>query len=301
MQELNLEKLIEKLDNKKIEELAEIVDQLPTLNETLKAITQLKESGALDALINLSYSAKVVRDMLTDDAIENVADMLGGLMDLSEMVSQNSSKFNEFIKHLDAIDDLIHTIQQLKADGALDAAVNALYGLKTLRDMLNNDAIENIASSISGLLELSSVFNNKYDSIMQLMNNLDVLSDLTSKMRELKATGALDAVFDATYFLKTMKDMLNDEAIANLTTTLSLTLDFLPRGIEFLNHAMNPTLYNMVSSLTSPEAQKMLSNPPKVTLGGLIASFRDEDVQRGMGIFITILKILGKNYKINLS
>jgi len=301
MQELNLEKLMEKLDNKKVEELAEIIDQLPTLNETLKAISQLKESGALDALINLSYSAKVVRDMLTDDAIENVADMLGGLMDLSEIVSQNSSRFNEFIKHLDTIDDLIHTIQQLKADGALDATVNAIYGLKTLRDMLNNDAIENIASSMSGLLELSSVFNDKYDSIMQLMNNLDVLGDLTSKMKELKANGALDAVFDATYFLKTMKDMLNDEAIANLTTTLSLTLDFLPRGIEFLNHAMSPTLYNMVNSLTSPEAQKMLSDPPKISLGGLVASFRDEDVQRGMGIFITILKILGKNYKINLS
>lgn len=373
MQEINLEKLMEKLDNKKIEELAEIIDQLPTLNETLKAISQLKESGALDALINLSYSAKVVRDMLTDEAIENVADMLGGLMDLSQIVSQNSSKFNEFVKHLDVMDELIHTIQRLKENGGLDVTINAIYGLKTLRDMLNdeaiaslansvsgllefssllsdnyekishtikhidvvndllmkikelndsgaltavtdsaymlktlkdmlnNDAIENLAKSMSGLLELSTTFSDQYEHVVKLMNNMDVLGELTLKLKELRSSGALDAVFDATYFLKTLKDMLNDEAIANLTSTLSLTLDFLPRGIEFLNHTMSPPLYNMISSLTSLEAQKMLANPPKVTLGGLIAAFRDEDVQRGVGILITILKILGKNYKINLS
>ena len=229
MQELNLEKLAEKLDRKKIEELAEIIDQLPTLNEILKVITQLKESGSLDVLIDLSYSAKLVRDMLTDDVIEN------------------------------------------------------------------------IASYISSLLELFPVFSSKRDSIMQLMNNLDVLSDLIPKMKELKDSGALDAVFDATYFLKIMKDMLSDETIENLAALISSTLDLLPRGIDLINRFMNSTLYNIVNSLTSPEAQKMLANPPKVTLLGLISSFRDEDVQRGMGILITILKILGKNYKINLS
>ncbi|BFI74981.1 DUF1641 domain-containing protein [Sulfurisphaera ohwakuensis] len=373
MQELNLEKLVEKLDNKKIEELTEILDQLPTLNETLKTVSQLKESGALDALVNLSYSAKVVRDMLTDDAIENVADMLGGLMELSEIISENGNKFAEFVKHLDLMDELLHTLHQLKETGALNAAIDALYGLKTLRDMLNDEAISNLSDSLSGILEFSSVFLQNYDKIsetirhigvvndlilkvkelndsgalnaltdsaymlktlrdmlndeaisnlatsisgllelssavyenydhvMKVIKNIDVASEILDKMKELKSSGALDAVFDATYFLKTLKDMLNDEAVANITTTLSLTLDFLPRGIEFLNHAMNPVFYNMVSSLTSPEAQKLLSNPPKITLGGLVAAFRDEDIQRGFGIFLTILKILGKNYKINLS
>ncbi|BFH73691.1 DUF1641 domain-containing protein [Sulfurisphaera javensis] len=373
MQELNLEKLMEKLDNKKIEELSEILDQLPTLNETLKTVSQLKETGALDALVNLSYSAKVLRDMLTDDAIENTVEMLGGLMELSEIISENGNKFAEFVKHLDLMDDLLHTIHQLKESGALDAVVDATYFLKTmkdmlndeaisnlassisgilefstvfldnydkinetirhigvvndllvkmkelnesgalnalmdsaymlktLRDMLNDEAISNIASSISGLLELSSTFYDNYDHVMKVIKNIDIVGELLDKMKELKSSGALDAVVDATYFLKTMKDMLNDEAIANITTTLSLTLDFLPRGIEFLNHAMHPVFYNMVTTLTSPEAQKLLSNPPKVTLGGLVAAFRDEDIQRGVGVLLTILKILGKNYKINLS
>lgn len=301
MQELNLEKLVEKLDDKRIEQLSEIIDQLPTLNETLKVVSQLKDSGALDALVNLSYSAKVIRDMLTDDAIENTAEMLGGLMELSQLISENGNKFSEFIKHLDLVDELLHTLHQLKDSGALSAVIDSTYFLKTMRDMLNDEAIANISSSVSGLLELSSMVYENYDHVVNVIRNMDVASELLMRVKELKASGALDAVFDVTYILKTLKDMLNEEAVSNLMTTLSLTLDFLPRGIEFLNHTMSPAIYNMFSSISSPEAQKLLSNPPKVSLGGLIAAFRDEDIQRGIGILLTILKILGKNYKINLS
>jgi len=225
MQGLNIEKLIEKLDDKKIEELAKIIDQLPTLNETLKLISQLKESDILDILIEFSYLLKLIRDMLTDDSVKNFAETLGGLTDLSQVLSQNSDKIKEVIRNLDTINYLINTVNQLKADGTLDAIINVAY------------------------------------------------------------------------FLKEIKDMLSDEAISNLALILALASDFLSGGTEFLNCVLSPSICNIIKSLTSPEAQKMLSNPPKVSLGTLLTSLRDEDVQRGMGILITILKILGKNYK----
>ncbi|TRM84692.1 hypothetical protein DJ526_11865, partial [Sulfolobus sp. A20-N-G8] len=64
MQVINLEKLASKIDEKKIEELAELIDLTPALNEVLKKVNELKESGALDVLVNYAYIGKTMRDML---------------------------------------------------------------------------------------------------------------------------------------------------------------------------------------------------------------------------------------------
>ncbi|BCU70336.1 DUF1641 domain-containing protein [Stygiolobus caldivivus] len=297
MQDVNFEKVMSKIDEKKVDEIAELIDHLPTLNETLKVVSQLKESGALDTLVNLSYSAKMLRDMLNDDALSNVATMLSGLLELSETVGENYNKFQELMENVDVLADLTRRLKELKESGALDVGLNSLYTLKTLKDMLNDEALANLGNTMSALLEFSNVFSENYKGIMNTLKNWDVIDKLMVKLKELDHSGALDVGLNSLYALKTFKDMLNDEALGNIAATLSLTLDFLPKGLEFLEHAMDPVFYNMVTSLTSPEAKKMLSNPPKITLGGLIASMRDEDVQRGLGIFITMLKILGKSYK----
>ena len=298
MQDINFEKVLNKIDEKKLDELAELIDHLSTVNETLKIVSQLKDSGALDTLVNLSYSAKMLRDMLNDDALSNVATMLSGFLELSETVAENYDKFQKLMENVDSLAYVAEKLKELKDSGALDVAINGLYSIKTLKDMLTDDALTNVANTISALLEFSSVFSENYDKIVNTVKNLDVVDKLVSKLKELDQSGALDVGLNSLYALKTLKDMLNDEALGNIASTLSLTLDFLPKGLEFLEYAMDPIFYNMVRSLTSDEAKKMLSNPPKITLGGLIAAFRDEDVQRGMGIFITMLKILGRSYKV---
>ena len=81
LEELKLEKLIERLDNKKIEELAELIDQLPSINEMVKTLLQLKESGVLDTLVELSYLIKAFRDMLNDEAVANLATTISSAID----------------------------------------------------------------------------------------------------------------------------------------------------------------------------------------------------------------------------
>ncbi|MEJ2778205.1 DUF1641 domain-containing protein [Stygiolobus sp. RP850M] len=298
MQEINLEKVMSKIDEKKVDEIAELIDHLPALNETLKVVTQLKESGALDTLVNLSYSAKMLRDMLNDDALSNVGTMLSGILELSESVADNYDKVKELMENLDSLAYVSKKLRELKESGTLDVALNGLYSLKTFKDMVNDDALVNLGNTLSALLEFSNVFAENYKGIANTLKNWDVVDKLMVKLKELDQSGALDVGLNSLYALKTLKDMLNDEALGNIASTLSLTLDFLPKGLEFLEHAMDPVFYNMVSSLTSDEAKKMLSNPPKITLGGLIAAMRDEDVQRGLGIFITMLKIFGRNYRV---
>lgn len=57
---VNIEKLIEKLNSEKIEELSKLIDKAPTINYVLDVITKMKEDGTLDALINFSYMTKEI-------------------------------------------------------------------------------------------------------------------------------------------------------------------------------------------------------------------------------------------------
>ncbi|MEM4096617.1 MAG: DUF1641 domain-containing protein [Metallosphaera sp.] len=223
--ELNLDKIFTKLDEKKLDELANLVDHLSTLNEVLEKVARLKESGALDVLINFSYGAKSLRDALNDDAIQSIADML------------------------------------------------------------------------SGLTLLAGNMKGKQSDIEQVLDNLDALRDLLLRLKALRDSGTLDVLVNMSYALKSLRDALNDDAITNLATTLSLVLEFLPKGLEFLNKIMSPPLSSLLEVWSGEEVKKIMSNPDNITLGKLISSMKDPDVQRGLGVMIAALKVIGKNYK----
>ncbi|WP_252896633.1 DUF1641 domain-containing protein [Metallosphaera hakonensis] len=53
----------------------------------------------------------------------------------------------------------------------------------------------------------------------------------------------------------------------------------------------------MIEAWSSPEAMKMLSNPENVTLGKLVTMMKDPDIQRGLGVMMAFLKVLGKNFR----
>ncbi|RLI05284.1 hypothetical protein DRO26_02670 [Candidatus Bathyarchaeota archaeon] len=50
-------------------------------------------------------------------------------------------------------------------------------------------------------------------------------------------------------------------------------------------------------ALQEPSLDKAILNPPKVGLLGLLSALRDEEIQRGLGILVELLKALGKASK----
>ncbi|WP_048100339.1 DUF1641 domain-containing protein [Candidatus Acidianus copahuensis] len=297
--EANVEKLVSKLDDKKLEELSEFLDQIPVINDTLKRVKDLRDSGALDSLINLSYIAKVLKDMLNDEAIQNLGDMLSSFASLMTSFKGKDAQVDELMNLLPVATELMQKVKQLKDSGTLDVLVNFSYSLKSLRDALNDEAMENLANQIGHLLELTSTLDTqRVEGLKNILGQSKELSEILSRLIELKNSGTLDVLVNLAYGLKSLRDALNDEAITNLGTTLSLLFDFLPKGLEFLERAMDPVFANMINVLTSDEAKKIISNPPNITIGGLIKSMSDQDVQRGLGILISMAKVLGKNYKI---
>jgi len=223
--EVNLEKVMAKLDERKMEELANFLDHVSTLNEVLGKVAQLKDSGALDVLINFSYGAKSLRDALNDDAIQSIADMLSNMMVIAGSMKTRQKEIEDILANADALKDAVMRLKALKDSGTLDVLVNMSYALKSLRDALN------------------------------------------------------------------------DDAITNLGTTLSLIFDFLPKGLEFLNSVVRPPLSELVEALSGEEALKVLSKPENVTLGKLITLMKDPDIQRGLGVMMGMLKVIGKNFR----
>ncbi len=214
----------------------------------------------------------------------------------SKIDEKKAEELSKFLDYLPTINDSLEKIKELKESGALDAIVNFSYAIKSLKDALNDDSVQNLGNIISTLMLLLSTTSYHIDEINSIIDQSNTLNYVVTKLKELKESGAFDVLVNFAYGLKSLRDALTDDAIANIGTTLSLFLDFLPRAQEFLNYALNPSVLKVMKALSSEEATKLLYNPPKVTLGGIVKQMTDDDIQRGMGILFTIAKIIGKSY-----
>lgn len=91
--------------------------------------------------------------------------------------------------------------------------------------------------------------------------------------------------------VKLLQDYLNDQVIQDLSQLLCSVF-------KLANTISSTDLIDILErGLQDPELDKALLNPPKVGLVSLFKALRDEDVQRGLGIVIEILKAIGKASK----
>ncbi len=214
----------------------------------------------------------------------------------SKIDEKKAEELSKFLDYLPTINDFLEKIKELKESGALDAIINFSYAIKSLKDALNDDSIQNLGNMLSTFMALLSTTSEHANDVNQIINQANTISYTITKLKELKESGAFDVLVNFAYALKSLRDALTDDAITNIGTTLSLLLDFLPRAQEFLNYALNPSILKIIKALSSDEATKLLANPPKVTLGGIVKQMTDDDVQKGIGVLFTIAKIIGKSY-----
>ncbi|MFP3163894.1 MAG: DUF1641 domain-containing protein [Acidianus hospitalis] len=214
----------------------------------------------------------------------------------SKIDEQKAEELSKFLDYLPTINDSLEKIKKLKESGALDAIINFSYTIKSLKDALNDDSIQNLGNMLSTFMFLLSTTGEHANDVNQIISQASTINYTITKLKELKESGAFDVLVNFAYAVKSLRDALTDDAITNIGTTLSLLLDFLPKAQEFLNYALNPSILKIMKALSSDEATKLLTNPPKVTLGGIVKQMTDDDVQKGIGVLFAIAKIIGKNY-----
>ncbi|AGE70308.1 hypothetical protein SacN8_01635 [Sulfolobus acidocaldarius N8] len=301
MQDLNLDKIFSKLDQKRIDALSELVELTPTLTELLKKLDELKESGTLDALINYAYIGKTMKDMLNDDALQNLSNTVSSLLELTKVLSRPDTFHNtmRLMNNIDALADVTSKLRTMKEDGTLDVLMNTAYTIRTFRDMLNDEALANISRYTSNLLEiLREMDDNSVRSLKSILRRAKTIDGLMVRLEELENSGALDVLLNLAYAGKTMKDMLNDDALAEIGKYLSQFLEAYPRVMGLLNSVTdgNGLVSRMMNAMKSEDVRKALESPPKVSISGLIKQLSDPEVQVGLGVLFSVIKAIGKEF-----
>jgi uncharacterized protein YjgD (DUF1641 family) len=98
----------------------------------------------------------------------------------------------------------------------------------------------------------------------------------------------LDALVEILSTVKFLRNFMNDQMLHDVSEIMS--------ALFKLTNAMASTdlIEIMERGLQDPHLDKALLNPPKVGTWGLIRAIKDEDMQKGMGIMIELLKAIGR-------
>ncbi|MBP1357978.1 MAG: DUF1641 domain-containing protein [Sulfolobus sp.] len=198
-QELDFDMLISRLDNKKIEKMAELIDKIPILVDTVNKLEVLQNSGTLDFLVNTLVAVNSLKGMVNDELVQELGEKASTIL------------------------DLLTKVEDLEKTGVLSA----------------------------------------------LLNNLPNLVKVLDKVDTLVSSGSLDFLINTLTAVNALRGMVNDEMIENIGDKVA-------------------TILHLMSALDDA-----MKNPPKTTISGLLKALNDPDVQKGLGIFITLLKQLG--------
>ncbi|RKY63163.1 MAG: hypothetical protein DRQ02_12965 [Candidatus Latescibacterota bacterium] len=98
----------------------------------------------------------------------------------------------------------------------------------------------------------------------------------------------LDALVEVLNTVKFLRDFLNDQMVHDISEIVSVVF-------KLINTVASTDLIDVLErGLQDPNLDKALLNPPKVSTWGLIKAMKDEDVQKGVGIMIELLKAIGR-------
>ncbi|RJS81533.1 DUF1641 domain-containing protein [Methanophagales archaeon] len=98
----------------------------------------------------------------------------------------------------------------------------------------------------------------------------------------------LDTLAEILSTIKFLRNFMNDQMLHDVSEIMS--------ALFKLTNAMASTdlVDIMERGLQDPELDKALLTPPKVGTWGLIRAMKDEEVRKGMGIMIELLKAIGR-------
>ncbi len=98
----------------------------------------------------------------------------------------------------------------------------------------------------------------------------------------------LDALIEILSTVKFLRNFMNDQMLHDIS-------EFVCALLKLMNAMASTDLIEIMErGLQDPNLDKALLNPPKIGIWGLIRAMRDENVQKGMGIMIELLKAIGR-------
>jgi len=101
----------------------------------------------------------------------------------------------------------------------------------------------------------------------------------------------VEALVDLVDSVELLRSFLNDQVVRDLSGIMGSVF-------KLVNAISNTDLVEIFErAVQDPDLDKALLDPPRVGFWGFLSALRNEDVQRGMGIVVELLKAIGKAAK----
>lgn len=98
----------------------------------------------------------------------------------------------------------------------------------------------------------------------------------------------VESLVDLVDTIKFLRSFFNDQVVRDVSGIMSSVL-------KLVNAISSTDLVDILErGLQDPELDRALIDPPKVGLWGLLSALGDDDMQKGMGIVIELLKAIGR-------
>lgn len=277
------------LSKEDVVQFKSFISRLPSVNAIINQIQNLTSDGQLESLSMALSALKSVKDALNDEAVQSLATTAGKAVELVSLLSHDSSvKPLTLLKERgDDLYGLLLRLSQLQRDGVFESMGQAAYALKASLDALNDEAVSNLASTMS---EAAAVWKN----LSPLVSSSETASALNRLVR-MEKEGVLSALEDAGYAVKSIKDSLNDEAMVNLATIVASALNIWRIMSPYVEAASRSPLPVMLEALTKEGLTERLENA-KPRSGMSILSPSDPDIRKGFGVLLEILKVIGSQF-----
>ncbi|MBX8632545.1 MAG: DUF1641 domain-containing protein [Thermoplasmata archaeon] len=271
-------------------QLREFLANLPRFNALVNNFSRMEEEGQIDALSAALAAVRFFKDGLNDEAIESLASAAGRIAEAAAAISSESSM--SALKSLEtegeSVSDLLKQISAMQKDGVFESLVSASYALKFLRDGLNDEAVENIASNLSEMLSLL----RQYSALLSSGELVSALETLSRMQRD----GTIEALADAAYVLKFLRDGLNDEALSNIASIFSQLLSQWNSLHGLIDMMSSPIAARVIRAITDESIEERLEAAQPKKGGMSLLSLSDPDVKKGVGVVFELLKIIGEEF-----
>ncbi len=272
-------------------QVRDFISNIPRFNSVMSEFSRMMDEGQIDALSQALAAVRFLKEGLNDEAIESLSKMGGSFMEAASAISTPPAK--KVLESVSAegneLSSLVEQIGRMHRDGVFDAVVNASYALKFLKDGLNDEAIENIATNLTEMLAIWRQYSS-------LLSSPEFVTSLT-KFTRLERDGAIDAVIEWAYVLKFLRDGLNDEATSNIASILSQMLTQWNSLHKLIEMMTSPTAERVIRVLTDQSIEARLESATPRKGGMSLLSLSDPDVRKGVGVLFELLKILGEEFR----
>ncbi|WP_083216389.1 MULTISPECIES: DUF1641 domain-containing protein [Sulfolobaceae] len=260
-------------------------EKLNVTNKVLEVMIDIDKLGLVDLVKGILEDEKTfgkIVSMITSDEMLNFFLNSGKLLNVLNKLLLDD-------ENLDVILQLVDVANKAKKIGLIDLLQGILSDEKYLGKIINGIVNDNLLNIVS-----------RWDSILALANNLttedmlNTINTILSLMEDLNKVGILDVI----------RGIIKDEnTLGNIINGLvnDFTLNLLNNWKEIANDLSKIDLrnfkyYTWLVSATG-EALKVENVQPVTSLWELYRLFRDKDVQRGLGVVVSVLRHIGKVYE----